>query len=43
MAALRQDCVAKVLDVLTTQNKDVRKATWTNKEVRLRCALMQEY
>ncbi|ORY73607.1 P-loop containing nucleoside triphosphate hydrolase protein [Leucosporidium creatinivorum] len=27
------DCVAKVLDVLTTQNKDVRKATWTNKEI----------
>lgn len=28
-----QDCVAKVLDVLTVQNKDVRKATWSNKEI----------
>ncbi|SCZ97805.1 BZ3500_MvSof-1268-A1-R1_Chr3-3g06382 [Microbotryum saponariae] len=27
------DCVAKVLDVLTVQNKDVRKATWSNKEI----------
>lgn len=28
-----QDTVAKVLDVLTVQNKDVRKGTWSNKEV----------
>ncbi|KAI5481346.1 GTP binding protein [Pseudohyphozyma bogoriensis] len=27
------DTVAKVLDVLTVQNKDVRKGTWTNKEI----------
>ncbi|KAK4701672.1 hypothetical protein P7C70_g4554, partial [Phenoliferia sp. Uapishka_3] len=31
----RQDTVSKVLDVLTVQNKDVRKAVWTNKEVEI--------
>ena len=31
---LAKDTVSKVLDVLTVQNKDVRKAVWTNKEVR---------
>ncbi|KAL8277561.1 hypothetical protein RQP46_009993 [Phenoliferia psychrophenolica] len=29
------DTVSKVLDVLTVQNKDVRKAVWTNKEVEI--------
>lgn len=28
-----QDTVAKVLEVLSVQNKDVRKAEWNNKEV----------
>ncbi|GAA5858464.1 hypothetical protein JCM1840_001218 [Sporobolomyces johnsonii] len=27
------DCVTKVLDLLVNQNKDVRKGTWTNKEI----------
>jgi len=27
------DCVQKVYDVLTKENKDIRKATWTNREI----------
>lgn len=30
---LEVDTVAKVLDTLTVQNKDVRKGTWNNKEI----------